>query len=247
MQPPDHYHHYGIWNPWTHTEYRGDTIDFWNLKKRQGTVRFADFLDQTAGAIFYEFTALHEHVVFGESQQEVVPLREKQQVIVYQPQDTNYYLVDINLEYQIQGNDPLHLLQYRYGGFAWRPTSAWNHTNSEVLTSAGKTRTDADGSLGKWCFGQGELGNNYGGILILSHPDNFNHPEPLRIWPVDMHSDFTELFINFATTKNTDWLLEPGKTYHHRYRLVVYQDKMEAERAEQFWQNYAEPPRVEVQ
>lgn len=34
IQPPDHYHHYGIWNPWTHTVFEKDTIDFWNLKKK---------------------------------------------------------------------------------------------------------------------------------------------------------------------------------------------------------------------
>ena len=38
IQPPDHYHHYGIWNPWTHVLYKGDTIDFWNIAGRKGTV-----------------------------------------------------------------------------------------------------------------------------------------------------------------------------------------------------------------
>ena len=33
IQPPDHYHHYGIWNPWTHTFFEGDTVDFWNIKE----------------------------------------------------------------------------------------------------------------------------------------------------------------------------------------------------------------------
>ena len=48
IQPPDHYHHYGIWNPWTHTVFEKDTVDFWNLKGRQGTVRFAKFISQTS-------------------------------------------------------------------------------------------------------------------------------------------------------------------------------------------------------
>src|SRR5690606_20499884 len=37
IQPKDHYHHYGIWNPWTHTIFEGDTVDFWNLYKKEGT------------------------------------------------------------------------------------------------------------------------------------------------------------------------------------------------------------------
>ncbi|MDA3821597.1 MAG: PmoA family protein, partial [Bacteroidales bacterium] len=39
IQPPDHYHHYGIWNPWTKTHINGREIDYWNLGKGQGTVR----------------------------------------------------------------------------------------------------------------------------------------------------------------------------------------------------------------
>ncbi|MVN21751.1 hypothetical protein GO621_09400 [Mucilaginibacter sp. HMF7410] len=25
---PDHYHHFGLWDPWTHTYFEGDTVDF---------------------------------------------------------------------------------------------------------------------------------------------------------------------------------------------------------------------------
>jgi len=28
IQPPDHYHHVGLWNPWTRTEFEGRKIDF---------------------------------------------------------------------------------------------------------------------------------------------------------------------------------------------------------------------------
>ncbi|MBK9488466.1 MAG: PmoA family protein [Haliscomenobacter sp.] len=33
VQPPDHIHHYGIWNPWTSTVFEGRKLDFWNLYK----------------------------------------------------------------------------------------------------------------------------------------------------------------------------------------------------------------------
>ncbi|MFV0268223.1 MAG: DUF6807 family protein, partial [Draconibacterium sp.] len=38
IQAPDHYHHYGIWGPWTKTHIDGREVDFWNLLKGQGTV-----------------------------------------------------------------------------------------------------------------------------------------------------------------------------------------------------------------
>ena len=64
IQPPDHYHHYGIWNPWTHVLFEGDTVDFWNIKGRQGTVRFGNFVSVSTGPLYAEYQALHEHVAF---------------------------------------------------------------------------------------------------------------------------------------------------------------------------------------
>jgi len=38
IQPPDHYHHYGIWNPWTKTRFDTMHVDFWNLGEGEGTL-----------------------------------------------------------------------------------------------------------------------------------------------------------------------------------------------------------------
>ena len=73
IQPRDHYHHYGIWNPWTHTFFEGDTVDFWNIKGHQGTVRFAKFTSQKSNSKYSEYTALHEHVVFNKDGSVALP------------------------------------------------------------------------------------------------------------------------------------------------------------------------------
>ena len=39
IQPRDHRHHYGLWNPWTLAEYDGRVYDLWNLGDSLGTVR----------------------------------------------------------------------------------------------------------------------------------------------------------------------------------------------------------------
>lgn len=67
IQPPDHYHHYGIWNPWTKTEYEGREVDFWNLYKGQGTVRVKATPFAISGPVFGQIQALHEHIVFKDS------------------------------------------------------------------------------------------------------------------------------------------------------------------------------------
>ncbi len=64
INAPDHYHHWGLWNPWTEVLFESDTVDFWNLAKKQGTVKFANFVSTTNGSVFAGYKALHEHVVF---------------------------------------------------------------------------------------------------------------------------------------------------------------------------------------
>lgn len=237
IQPPDHYHHYGIWNPWTRVFFEGDTVDFWNLAERLGTVRFGRFLNRTEETDFSEYEVLHEHVVYQKDGSEKIALNEIQKVRVYPPKN-NRYRVDLTLTYQCASASPFKILEYRYAGLGWRATEAWSDANSQVLTSAGKTRHDADGSLAKWFMIQGDLGNDTGGMLVCSNPANYNHPEPLRIWPETMHEG--NVFAMFAPTKTKDWLLEPGKTYVLKYRFLIFNGLLTGGEAEAAWQAYAD-------
>jgi hypothetical protein len=244
IQPPDHYHHYGIWNPWTHTYFEGDTVDFWNIKARQGTVRFVKFISQTIELASAEFNALHEHVVFKKDGTEKIALNEIQTVRVYNPEtNSNYYTVDITSKMSCASQSPLLIVAYRYGGLGWRATEYWNKDNSEMLTSEGKTRDNTDNTKARWIIVYGALpGNDEGGILMLSHPSNYNYPEPLRIWDKKANGGKGDVFANFAPTKDKDWLLEPGKTYTLKYRLLVFNGKMDAAKAESAWKSFARPP-----
>jgi hypothetical protein len=252
IQPPDHHHHYGLWNPWTHVLFEKDTVDFWNLGDKKGTVRFARFLSVTNGPIFAEFRVLHEHVVLKKDGSQKIALNEWQTVRVYRPADSgDYYIMDITSQLNCATPSPVLLLTYRYGGLGWRATEVWNKNNSEVLTSEGNDRKTADGSKARWCIVQGSLDSlapdkygDYGGAVLLSCPANYNHPEPLRIWP-DNSNGRGDLFANFDPTKDKDWLLEPGKTYVLRYRLVVFNGKFSKEKAGSAWQYFANPPSIE--
>ena len=247
IQAPDHYHHYGIWNPWTHVAFEKDTVDFWNLKSKQGTVRFAKLVSKTEGPVFSEIQALHEHVVLKKGGGEKVALNELQTIRVYQPEmDKDYYIVDITSEMNCATESPFHILQYRYAGMGGRTTEYWNNTNCEVLTSEGKTRKDTDGTRAKWCIVQGELpGNDYGGAAFLAYPTNYNFPEPMRIWTLNTNGR-GDMFFSFAPTKDRNWLLEPGKTYVLKYRLVVFNGKFDQARAESAWQGFAHPPQITI-
>ncbi len=151
IQPPDHYHHYGIWNPWTHTLFEKDTVDFWNIKGKQGTVRFAKFNAVVSGPVYSEFETLHEHVVFKKDGSEKIALNEWQTVRVYKPgENDDYFIVDITSEMSCASQSPLLILAYRYAGFGWRATEFWDKNNSEMLTSEGKTRDNTDGTKARW-------------------------------------------------------------------------------------------------
>jgi hypothetical protein len=246
IQPPDHYHHYGVWNPWTHVLFEGDTVDFWNLAKQQGTVRFANFVSVTNGPVFSEYKTLHEHVVFKNDGREKVALNELESVKVYKPEgNQDYYFVDIEIDLNCATESPVLLLKYRYGGLGWRTTEAWNNANSEVLTSEGNTRKDADGSKARWCIVQGEINNDYAGILMMSYPTNYNYPEPLRIWPEDQNGR-GDMFANFSPTKDRDWLLEPGKKYVLKYRFLVFNNHLTNEQAESAWQYFANQSAINI-
>ena len=239
IQPKDHYHHYGIWNPWTHVEVKGDTVDFWNLNQKTGLVAFDSFknIEKTkAGGVKY--TAVHNHVKTKGGIKETVLTED--QIVSIKKLTSNSYAIDLESVYKCATDAPFNILEYRYAGLGWRATSEWKKENCTVLTSAGIPREGSDGSLAKWILSQGSFETGSGGILMLSHPDNFNHTpnqgEPIRIWPENSNGGY--LFVNFSPTKNKDWKLMPGKNYHLKYRLVVFDDKMDAATAEAHYTSF---------
>lgn len=244
VQPEDHYHHYGIWNPWTHLRYDGKEYDLWNLAEKQGTVRFSDFESRDSGPVYSEFTALHEHVIFNEDQSEKVIMDELQTIRVYRPTETRHYIMDMTIDLRAK-DKPVDLLEYRYGGFGWRATEQWDKNNSEIMSSEGLDRSKVDSTLGRWFYIQGTVDNDYAGAEVMSHPANFNHPEPMRIWPVTEDSR-GDVFASFSPTKNTNWLIEPGISYVRRYRFAVYNGKLSKQDAEVAWQVFANPPTVKT-
>lgn len=244
IQPPDHYHHYGIWNPWTRVEYGNKVYDLWNLKDGQGTVRFNAFDGIEAGPVAAGFKAGHEHVIFEEGSGERCIIREQWHVRTF-PAGSGYYLCDITSVLTVPG-ERVTLKEYRYGGLGFRATEQWTNKNSEVITSGGKERPDADGSAARWAIVSGELGNGRGGILFMSHPGNYNHPEPVRIWPVNGNRGRGDQFFNFSPTKNKDWVLMPGTPYTLKYRLLVFDGEFTATEAEKVWQAFANPPSIQV-
>jgi hypothetical protein len=238
IQPADHLHHYGIWNPWTKTTFRAEEVDFWNLIRKQGTVEHARVLRTTEGPVFAEMEFLHNHIAWPESTRQTLAMAERHIIRSFNHSE-NIFMVEF--EFHITPKENITLEEYRYGGFVFRGTSGWTNTTSDFINSEGLNRDQADGQRASWCIVWGDTPQGKAGILFMGNPSNYNHPEPLRVWPSDGNSGRGDVFINFSPTRNTNWELVAGQTYTLQYRLIVFNGEMEVEKARQYWDDFANP------
>jgi hypothetical protein len=249
IQPPDHYHHYGIWGPWTKTHIEGREVDFWNLMKGEGTVRFSGFISQVEGPVFSGFKAFQEHVDFGSRGADQVAINEILDIRAWNTDNGDTWLIDYTSSINTPLDSGIILDAYRYGGgIGFRATEKWHKDNSSVLTSEKKDRLNADGTKAKWCLVEGESESTEGrsGILFMGHPSNREFPEPMRVWPVDANGGRGDLYFEFCPIRHNDWVLEKGTDYALKYRLLVFDGAMTAEESEIAWQGFGHPPEVEI-
>ncbi len=250
IQPPDHYHHYGIWNPWTHTEFEAQEVDFWNLNKQQGTVNVNEAPSATEGQVFADLKASHEHVVLPDSAHEEsrAALDEQWKLRIWNADPSqSVWLVDFVSELSCATESPLTILEYRYQGFSIRASEHWNDDNTDLLTSEGKDKSDANATRARWIDINGSSNSGNSGLVMMTHPDNFNFPEQLRIWPTGMNDGKENVFVNFNPAQDRDWQLVPGETYILKYRMMIYDGSIDSTKAENYWNDYANPPQVLLQ
>ena len=244
--PHNHKHHHGIWAPWTLTQFEGRKPDFWNMGAKSGTVEFVGLGDAWSGRVAGGFIARHRHVDLSATPQPKTALQEEWQVDVYRvgPSggggggDKPYYLFDLKLRQETAGDSPLVLPKYHYGGLGFRGHGQWDGKDNAVyLTSEGKDRSNGNETRGRWCHVGGKVDGQPCGVAILDHPDNFRHPQPMRLHP-------TEPFFCFAPSQFGDWSIQPGKPYAARYRFVVADGPADPKELDRLWHDFAHPPQV---
>jgi hypothetical protein len=241
VQPRDHYHHFGIWNPWTRVLYDGKHYDLWNIGDKTGTVRARSVEDTYEGSVFSGFTALLDHYIFNDKTEKVI-MNEYWKVKTWNVPDS--FLWDFESHLHPSTSLPILLEAYRYAGFGWRGTPEWTKENCEMLTSEGKTRPEIDGTNARWIYVTGDTRTGRSGLLFMGHPENYNFPEPLRIWDQNANGGRGDTFINFAPTKNKNWELLPNSHYVLKYRILTFEGNMTSEQANRLWNDFANPPVV---
>lgn len=250
ISPRDHYHHFGIWNPWTKVRIGDHETDFWNIGSEQGTVRFSGINSVINGPVYGGFIVKQDHIDFRGAQPEEIAINELWDVRTWNTDPVTgikAYVVDLTTFLSVAGDEPIVFVAYRYaGGIGFRATGEWNNKNSSVLTSEGLTRKEADGSRARWVDINGEfinMGNS--GITFFSHPSNRDYPEPMRVWPENQNG-VGDVYFEFCPTRHNDWELFPGKLYRLKYRMIVYDGKIDKATAERLWNDFAYPPLVTV-
>ena len=244
IQPRDHRHHYGIWNPWTRVEYAGKVYDLWNLGDSLGTVRSRSIDDVYQGSVLSGFNAALDHVAFTPDGEKTI-IDEEWNIRAYDAGDG--FLWDFESVLKPCTDIPVTIQAYRYQGFSCRATAYWTRENCYMMTSEGLTRPEIDGSTARWIYVNGASGEDtMAGFMFMATPDNYNSPEPLRIWNEEQNGGRGDVYVNFCPTKTKDWTLEPGNVYNLRYRVMAYDGEMTPERAERLWTDFVYPPVVTV-
>ena len=110
VSPPDHYHHVGIWNPWTRVRIGKHVTDFWNLYEKQGTVRFAGINSIVSGPVYGGFSVRQEHIDFQGKKPEELAINEVWDVRTWNAEPVaglKAWLVDLTTFLSVAGDSAI--------------------------------------------------------------------------------------------------------------------------------------------
>lgn len=232
IQPGDHKHHFGVWWPWKFIEVNGKTYNCWELQEGQGAhvAKSVKALDTKSGGLAWEF--LNEIIIKTPGASPQVAIHERALVSIVREKDA--CIVDLDIQ-QKPGKTPVKIMNYRYSGFSWRGTAAWNKDNSTMLTSGGKGREEANGTEGRWALVSGATPTGTATVLILS---DAAVPERLRVWNASAENGAP--FINFNPVQDKALPLDDAHptVSSRKYRLIAADHEIGAAEAEAAWKKW---------
>lgn len=236
--PPDHIHHHDIWAAWTNTIFQGRTPDFWNMGRATGRVEVASLNRVWNGSVFAGLEARHRYVDMM-AEKEVTVLHESWNLRVYGiPVELN--MIDLTLIQTAATDSTLLLPVHRYGGVGVRRHRSWvGEEGVEFVTSEGRTRADGHATRARWCHVGGRVAGQQVGIAVLSHPENQEAPQPMRIHPA-------EPFFNFAPTQASELSITPDAPAVWKYRYVTYDGPHDTAFLDALWEDYPNPLTVQI-
>ena len=241
--PEAHRHHHGIWFPWRHTRFEGREVDFWNTPEKQGRVEFAEVDGFGSGLVCGWLSVQHRHVDLTAPEGPKTALAETWRVRAFRvlgPSAVSANVIDVVSTQTCASESPLEVLEYHYGGFAFRGSEQWEGARGcSFMTSEGKGRADGNETRAHWVAVTGSVDGELATIAALCNPDNFRAPQPVRLHP-------EEPYFCFAPQQLGGFEIAPDEPYVSRYRLVVYDGDVDGRWVEDLWRDYASPAVVRV-
>jgi hypothetical protein len=145
-------------------------------------------------------------------------------------QEDNDYLF-LDLDWALQAIPDIHVAQDEYGGLFIRMPFR-SKINTKVLNSTGLQDAATEQQAAEWLSLHMPLENNEfgGGITVLDHPENPQHPAK---WRVDHQRG-----VNPAPCIPSAIDLPAGAVLNHRYRLILHEEKLAAEQINNLWAIY---------
>jgi len=232
----DHPHQHGLFMAWTNSRYRGKKIDFWNPKEKSGRVEYAETISLRADSEQAAFSVRHRHIATAfDSEVHVI---DETWTVTARQASKRAYIFDVESVQSIVGNDPLTLVEYRYGGMALRASNEWTSTPSnpdgtcDFLTSEGDAREAGNHTKIRWARMSGIIDDQPLSITVLDHPKNFRSPQTARLHP-------KMPYFVFSPMVEGEFQIEPGQEYVSRYRYLVTDDVADPKWIDQRWKDFA--------
>jgi len=215
--PKGHTHQHAIFNAWVNTLYKGEKVDFWNQQQETGTVAHVDILEVKDGNGIATLGSKLSHISLKHGE----VLAENWEITVYPVKEN--YLFDLKFKQENTSDDTLHILEYHYGGMAFRGSKEWNDADTthfsntwKVNTSEGHDNESANHTPARWVTAYGEVQGVEAGLTVFSSPENFRHPQKIRVHP-------TMPYWVYAPMVDGEFNIPPGQTYEGHYRYLVHQ------------------------
>ena len=132
------------------------------------------------------------------------------------------------------------------GVFAWADVVICGVDNREArlfINSAcartGKTWVDGNSTRARWVDIHGRIDGKETGMSVMCHPENFRAPQPVRLHPHKPYFCFAPMILG-------EFSIEPETIFTSRYRLFVHAGGPDATMSDRLWNDYANPPTVEI-
>lgn len=243
--PEGHTHQHAMFFAWVNTQYRGEKVDFWNQQQETGTIAHLEILDTLSGPVFARIRCKLAHLAKTSTPPTQV-ITETWDLKVYATEGINMF--DIESVHEPITDDTLHIKKYHYGGMAFRGSGQWFDPEYDaakdsislapaglvVLTSEGNARIAANHSRPNWVDMSAEVDGVKAGLTLISHPENFRDPQPVRVHPAMP-------YFCFAPMVEGAFDLVKGDRYRSQYRIVTHQGDINAEMMDKVAKNYRNP------